>query len=103
MMRKLMQINDETVEESKAMLNDAIEHLKLHTSPTLAEHAYLVGDRFSRADLSVAALLAPLFLPNSYGINWPTEFPEDVEAVISQYKPHTYYAEQMYAQHRVGK
>ena len=103
MMRKLMQINDEKVEESKAILNAAFEHLNQTTlinSPPSTEQGYLVGGRFSRADLSVSALLAPLFLPKAYGINWPDTLPEDLEAVVNQYQPYVRFAEKNYAQHR---
>ena len=32
---------------------------------------YVVGDRFTRADLTAAALLAPLYRPAKYGLAWP--------------------------------
>lgn len=105
-MRQLMQINDKNVEESAFILNDALEHLKQATSKSTSSTSkpnYLVGGRFSRADLSVSALLAPLFLPKAYGINWPDQFPEDVESVIKQYQPHILFAEQHYAKHRNSK
>lgn len=102
-MRKLMRINDKDVEESQIILKQAINRLEQHFSVNASEEkTYLVGDRFSRADLSMAALLAPLFLPKEYGINWPTQFPNDVETVIAEYQSYKAIAvaKGLYAQHR---
>jgi glutathione S-transferase len=37
----------------------------------LERHDYLVGDTFSRADLTVAALLAPMVMPPEHVVRWP--------------------------------
>ena len=39
----------------------------------LQDRRYLVGDRFSRADLTLAALLGPLWTPAEHPIDWPPD------------------------------
>lgn len=58
-MRKTYQINSRTAQVAMHVVDKAIKHLENH----LATHALLAGERFTRADLSVAALLSPLVLP----------------------------------------
>lgn len=37
-----------------------------------AEDGWLVGDRFTRADLTAASLLAPLVMPGEHPVRWPS-------------------------------
>lgn len=103
-MRKLMQINDVKVEESYAVLNQALSRLEhqLSQNTSSTDNMYLVGNRFSRADLSASALLAPLFLAKEYGVNWPVQLPSEVERIISKYQSHKAigFAKNMYSKHR---
>ncbi|CAM2064485.1 Glutathione S-transferase family protein [Sulfidibacter corallicola] len=43
------------------------------------ERAFLVGDRFTFADLSAAALAAPLIMPSEHQVNWPAKLPQSFE------------------------
>lgn len=43
------------------------------------EGDYLVGDRFSVADLTGAALLCPLVSPPEFAYDWPPEWPDEWE------------------------
>jgi glutathione S-transferase len=50
---------------------------KLHTvfrrlDARLSEHEFLVGNAFTRADLTLAALAAPLLRPSGHPVKWPT-------------------------------
>ncbi|TDR82990.1 glutathione S-transferase [Paludibacterium purpuratum] len=56
LMKKGMNINPATGEASRLRLEAALDRL----DASLAGRAFLVGDQFSRADLTVCALLAPL-------------------------------------------
>jgi glutathione S-transferase len=58
-MRAGYQINPRTAQVAMHVLDKAIKQLEEH----LASRHFLVGDSFSRADLSVCALLSPLVLP----------------------------------------
>ena len=110
-MRKLMNINDQSVGESKTILQDSLSKLNQHLSILPSDNTidqpqpknYIVGDRFSRADLSVSALLAPLFSPKEYGLNWPETFPTEIQNLIETYAPHMDFAKQCYASDRTKK
>lgn len=58
-MRGAYQINSRTAQVAMLVVDKAIKHLESH----LTTHTYLAGEYFTRADLSVAALLSPLVQP----------------------------------------
>lgn len=78
-MRKAMQIREPQVSESRATLEQAIQTL----SQAYAERPYLAGEQFSRADLAAASLLAPLFMPQQYGLKWPPTMPEPLQSWVA--------------------
>lgn len=63
---------------------------------------YLLGDRFSRADLTAAALLAPLALPPEHPTYGGLELPPRAQADFESWsgRPSAKWARQMYAKHR---
>ena len=65
----------------------------------LADKPVLVGGSFSRADLSVAALLAPIFRIGKYGMYWPESMPSDVMAIEEKFSVIRPWVETMYAQY----
>lgn len=102
-MRKTMKINEKHVAESIQILeaslnklNDTLNAKKQSSNAT----AYLVGDRFSRADLSVCALLAPLFPSPKYGLNWPEQWPAKLQIQLDHYQPLVEHARRCYQAHR---
>jgi len=66
-MRKWMDINQ--ISAHKAM-ND-MDKLLSELRQSYMNSRYLVGNEFSRADLTACALFAPLFQPSGYGLKWP--------------------------------
>lgn len=58
-MRAAYQINPRTAQVAMHVVDKAIKQLEVR----LATRPFLVGDEFSRADLSVAALISPLVMP----------------------------------------
>lgn len=58
-LRAVYQINPRTAQVAMHVVDKAIKQLEVQ----LATRPFLVGDSFSRADLSVAALLSPLVMP----------------------------------------
>lgn len=46
---------------------------------------FLIGNRFSRADLAMAALLAPLDFPAEHPYPWPGPYPEDYRTFCLQH------------------
>lgn len=95
-MRKYMDINEAAAKESKRKLNIALEKINNH----LASRKYLVGDSFSRADLTVAALLAPMIQPQQYGLKWPQHLPETLQQYIDSIQPQLLWSQQLYRNFR---
>jgi glutathione S-transferase len=69
LMRKGMNINPESSQRSAKRLTDALGKL----NQQVRQNDFLVGNRFSRADLTAAALLAPLCTPKEHSFEWPPE------------------------------
>lgn len=80
-MRHSMRIDQEGYTQSKYALDSAIERLRKH----LCDRQFLVGESFTRADLAVAALLAPLARPVGYGIEWLDILPQELEELALEY------------------
>ena len=95
-MRKMMRINDETFEQSKIRFSAAVD--KLHEQYQSKD--FLVGDSFSRADLTAAALMAPLYMPDKYGLNWPEAMPEKLQQFVDEFSEKTQWVHRLYQQHR---
>ena len=95
-MKKFMKINPE---ELSLSLNE-LELVKEKVLDRIKDHEYLVGKRFSRADLSVAALFAPFFGPEKYGLEWPESYPEPLQGVIHEYVEIGSWVKAIYKKHR---
>jgi len=95
-MRRLMKINEATAEESKIIMVKGIN--KVYES--IQQSKFLVGDKFSRADLSAAALLAPLRMPDKYGLDWPSEIPKELEVFMAEFDEKTAWVDNIYKEFR---
>ncbi|GAB2590146.1 glutathione S-transferase family protein [Nitrincola alkalisediminis] len=65
-MRKKMRINAANADTARQTIESSLGEI----SEIYRSGRYLAGDHFSRADLTAAALFAPLFMPDGYGIDW---------------------------------
>jgi len=95
-MRRLMKINDQTAAKAKENLKIAI--FKLKESYKLKR--FLVGDQFSRADLTAAALLAPITMEKQYGLDWPDELPVDLEIFMDDFRQQLSWVSHLYREFR---
>jgi glutathione S-transferase len=95
-MRQLMNINEQTFIESKAILNKAVDKIYNH----LKDNEFLAGGEFSRADLAAASLLAPLVMPEGYGLNWPKQLPPDLQALMDEFKDRIAWVDDIYKKYR---
>ena len=95
-MRKLMKLDDTTVIQINQRLSQAIEKAYTH----IKDKEFFVGNSFTRADLAVASLLAPLCKAKNYGIEWPEKFPEPLHSTISEYKDKLDWVHRIYSQYR---
>lgn len=66
----------------------------------LRRRRYLVGRRFSRADLAAAALLAPLFRPAGYAVPLDFEEPEALQALRAAWPEVESWVRGLYRDHR---
>ncbi len=69
--RDLYKINQNSADQARATIEAGLQKLEQH----LHSRTYLVGDQFSRADLSVAALLSPLARPAQLATNSSNAYP----------------------------
>jgi glutathione S-transferase len=95
-MRKVMNINEQSARESQAKVQTAIDILY----KAYNENDYLVGNTFTRADLCAAAMLAPLFMPDGYGLDFPKDLPPRLKGFVASNKHKMKRLEQLYLFHR---
>ena len=95
-MRKLMNINEASARIAQEHLTQAIDKVYAH----LQGKTYFVGGRFSRADLAVASLLAPLCRPVGYGLDWPQSYPEPLAQFVDGLSEKLAWVNLLYEQHR---
>jgi glutathione S-transferase len=75
-MRKAMRIDAEGAELGRFKTLAALDRIELEIEPS----GYLVGDRFSVADLTAAALLSPLVAPPEFPYPLPKPLPQEMVA-----------------------
>ncbi len=95
-MRQAMKINEATARESKHRFEAAIERINEH----FQDHEFLVGEQFTRADLTAAALFAPLVQPKQFGLRWPAEWPLEISAEVQDILPGLDWVTKFYDQYR---
>ena len=85
--RRRFGITDETAQAAAEHVDEEFDAV----AERLADgRRYLVGDRFSAADLAFAALAAPAIVPPEYGtpLPQPEDLPEDMAAVVLRWRSH---------------
>lgn len=95
-MRYFMKINDDTAKSSLVGLNLAIDKLNQHYQ----QNEFLVGQQFTRADLSAAALVAPLIMPDQYGLQWPKTIPDKLQKLMQTFEGRLGWVERLYKDYR---
>jgi len=97
-MRRQMDINPESAEVARTKTIAAMDRLAAELRPS----GYLVADRFTVADLTAAALLAPLVKPPEFPYQPAVELPEPLAKIRHELAGHRAFqwALQVYRQHR---
>jgi len=97
-MRRDMRIDESGAEVGRARVVAALDRIERELRPS----GYLVGDRFSVADLTAAALLAPLVMPPEFPYPVPGPFPEPAASFRASLadRPAFRWAAEMYRRHR---
>ena len=101
LMRIGMKINEEGAERSLGRVREVFDTV----GELLADgRSYLVGETFSAADLTFAALAAPVLLPKGYGSPLPSldELSSELLALIEEFRssPAGLFALRIYRDHR---
>lgn len=97
-MKKGMRINKESAARSEKRLTNGLHKL----NKILSQNQFLVGNKFSRADLTAAALLAPLCAPQKHPFPWPATLLEPLESFKKAHskEPFFKWVLKMYAEYR---
>ncbi|OZG72259.1 glutathione S-transferase [Hahella sp. CCB-MM4] len=95
-MRKSMNISQETAEESRQHILAALERV----NHQLEKQPFLVGSSFSRADLTAAALLAPLCMPAKYPISLNRSVPTEIAELNNRIQPQVQWLYRWYDSYR---
>ncbi len=101
LMAARMDLGREQWNESRAIVTRELDFV----DGLLADgRRYLVGDRFSRADITAASLLAPLARPKEHPTYGRLQVPPRVAADIECWsdRPVTHWVAEMYREHRGG-
>ncbi|TMA82068.1 MAG: glutathione S-transferase [Deltaproteobacteria bacterium] len=93
-----MRISDEGAALGRAKVITALDRIEAELQPS----GYLVGEQFSVADLTAAALLSPLISPPEYPYPLPGPWPEPLASFRASLAGHRAYAwaSEMYRRHR---
>lgn len=96
-MRDKMNVNEAGAADAEQKISTALDNIV----ETLGDKEFLVGDTFTRADLSVASALAPLLMPEGYGIQcWPETVPEPLGSQLKRFHDRLGWVEHMYENFR---
>jgi glutathione S-transferase len=96
--RKAMNADDEGARLGREATVRALDLIE----EELGGREYLVGDRFSVADLTAAALLCPLVAPPEFAYEWPPAWPEEWEQFRRSLgdRPGYRWVQEMFSRHR---
>ncbi len=97
LMRSAMRIDEAGVARSRIKVREALDRIETELQPS----GYLVGDGFTVADLTAAALLSPIVRPAEFPYSFPP-LPEGAERYCTELASHPAFrwAEDMYRRHR---
>lgn len=93
-----MRITAASAEAGRALTREALDFVAVNAGRT----GYLVGDRFSVADLTAAAILMPACLPPEFPVDIPEPLPSGWADWLSHWRDHPGcdYVRRMYREHR---
>lgn len=96
--RAMYRATPEGVAEAKDRFLRALDE----TDRALEGRRYLSGDALGRADIAVAALLAPICKPKEHVVEWPERGPDELEAFASaiRERPTIEHVLRVYREHR---
>jgi glutathione S-transferase len=96
LMRQYMKIDAAGAAESRQRLEAALDRV----NEAVAGRHFLVDGAFSRADLTAAALFAPLLMSPKYGLVWPKAMPEPLHSDVARLAGKLAWVESIYNDYR---
>ena len=81
---RMYKLRPDKVAQAKELFRRAFDQFNL----LLRDAPYLIGDHITRADITVASLLAPLCCPPEHLTRWPAQFPEEIAAFQNEFRGH---------------
>jgi len=98
LLKRAMDITPATAEIARQKTLAALDRIERELQPS----GYLVGDRFTVADLTAAALCAPLLMPPEFPYPRPASSPEPVEQMMASVAGHPAmrWVADIYSRHR---
>jgi glutathione S-transferase len=99
--RRKLRMSAASVAQSREAIASSVEWLE---SQGVADRPYLIGDRLTIADLTAAALLAPLACPDEHPIYGSARYRAGIEPLVRSWQdgPAFAWVRQMYRLHRGG-
>jgi glutathione S-transferase len=99
-MKQILEINDEAAKRSRQKMYAALDRLEAELAANGS--GYLVGDSFSVADVTAAALFYPLALPREYPYPLPAGLPMPLQEFLDEVsdRPGPRWVAEMYRRHR---
>ena len=97
-MRRWMNINEQTAEVARTTMEGLLDELRHEYS---ASH-FLVGESFSRADLTACSLFAMTYQPKAYPVPWPAldKLPQPMQQWLGEHRDYIEPLHQRYQQYR---
>ena len=97
-LRATYDVRPEPVAQAKDLFRRTFDEL----DRTLASRQYLLGDTLSRADVTVASLLAPLCQPPEHPLRWPSDTPPEHATFVAEFRdrPTWAHVRRLYRDHR---
>jgi glutathione S-transferase len=100
-LKRSLKVNADGVERSRVKIEDTFGRLNQHLADG---RRFLIGDRFSVADLTFAALAAPILLPDGHPVEFPplSEYSEAARTQMTAWResPAGQFGLRMYRDHR---
>jgi glutathione S-transferase len=92
------ELTSDKVNEAKTLFRRTFDQFNV----ILRDRPYLIGDYITRADVTVASLLAPLCCPPEHVMRWPAYMPEEIFAFQNEFRGHPTwnFVLRMYHHHR---
>lgn len=96
--RQLYKVTPSSADQARATLEAALHKLEQH----LKTRPYLVGEQFTRADLSVAALLSPIAMAGQQAKKNNNSYPAGITEFLAQHatSPVLQWVNRLYQNHR---